>query len=126
MRSTSLEIYHRIKSEGLLKGLRLQVYGVLFEHGGMTVGEMFQRHFSTFQRSSISSRLSELERMGAVIAGPERKCGYTGNNAIVWELTDRVPIKLVKPPQKHRCCICRGRGWVIARQKSDDPTPALF
>ena len=95
-RNTSREVYERIKSEGLLSRLRFEVYEVLFQHGPLTASETWDRHLPNRQRSSISARFSELEAMHVVVGTKERRCGYTNNNAIAWDVTANLPVPLAR------------------------------
>ena len=113
MRSTSLQAYTAIKEGGLLSQLRFEVYEKIVEHGPMTANEMWGFYFKeSRQAHSISPRFSELESMGVLYQLMERKCRYTGNNAIVWDVTDNLPSKPVKAPKRmtakqenHECCL---------------------
>lgn len=101
-RETSIETYNKIKEEGLLSKLRFDVYEFLFNHGPMTCRELMMamqtkrgRHF-VVAGSSLSTRFSELERMGVVKETQVRPCKETGRSAIEWDVTSKIPIKLEK------------------------------
>lgn len=101
VRETSIECYRKIKEQGLLSQLRLEVYDVLYNYGPLTAGEMWSRFFiKQRQRSSISARFSELEEMGCVKVTSERPCGYTGKVSIAWDVTSELPRPLKKYVQE--------------------------
>lgn len=118
IRRTSIEIYRRIKEEGLLSQLRFEVYDVLYRYGPLTAGEAWSWYFSRRQRSSISARMSELEERGVVYQHEERVCGLTGNKAIAWATTDRLPVDPPKKEAKKPCPHCQGTGYY------QEPQPA--
>lgn len=96
-RQTSIDVYRQIESEGLLGRLQLMVYDVLFHRGPLTSGELWKFHFPDLQRQSLTPRLIELERMGAIQIGDKRECKFTGRECIQWDVTSRLP---VKPPKE--------------------------
>ena len=107
-RSTSIETYRQIESEGLLSRLRFDVYKVLFNGGPMTQGEVVDR-FGGVPRPSITPRFAELERFGVIESIGERPCRVTGRKSMVWQTNDRLPVK----PQeqlKLKCPHCNGKG----------------
>lgn len=91
MRETSLEAYNRIKDEGLLSERRFEVYEITYLHGPGTAGELSQ-HTHKQNRNNFATRLTELRKQGVVRECGERDCLVTGYNAIVWEVTDEMPI----------------------------------
>lgn len=101
IRQTSIEVFHQIESEGLLGRLQLLVYETLFHRGPLTSGELWKFHFPELQRQSLTPRLIELERMGALRTGEKRECKFTGRECIVWDVTDRLPVKLPKDKSKN-------------------------
>ena len=44
-------------------------------------------------RNGMGSRLSELRSVGAVYEVGTRRCSVTGHNVILWDVTDRLPLK---------------------------------
>ena len=130
MRQTSIDVYKRIVADGLLRGLRLEIYGVLFDRGAMTAGELWAENLRTnkpnLQRSSVSARMSELEEMGAVENAGERECRLTSNRAIAWRVTTRLPMRRQLPRRRKCCPECKGRGWVIPRKKPEDTATLLL
>jgi len=123
---TSLEVYHRIKSEGLLSQLRFEVYEILFRHGPLTAGEVWSRYFrERRQRSSISARMSELERRGAIVVHEARACGYTGNTSIAWRTTNNIPSE-IDTETKIKCDHCNGKGYIKPTVKFDEKGQGVF
>jgi hypothetical protein len=45
-------------------------------------------HHSGFDRYVVARRLPEMERLGLVKRGPERRCTYSGHDAIAWTATE--------------------------------------
>lgn len=99
-RQTSIEVYRQIEREGLLGRLQLMVYDVLFHRGPLTSGELWKFHFPELQRQSLTPRLIELERMGAVRSGEKRACQFSGRDCVEWDVTDGLPVKPVKTETK--------------------------
>lgn len=91
IRETSREAYDRIKAEGLLSERRFEVYEITFLHGPGTAGELSQ-HTHKQNRNNFATRLTELRHQGVVREVGERECKVTGYTAIVWEVTDDLPV----------------------------------
>ncbi len=111
IQQTSIEAYHQIKEKGLLSKLRFEVYETLFFHGSMTQGECWKNHFPNRQRHDVCPRFAELERRGVIRCVGERPCAVTGRNAMVWELTNRLPIS-VRNKRRVKCEHCEGKGTI--------------
>lgn len=96
-RDTSIEIYRRIKEEGLLSKLRFDVYEVIFQHGPLTQMEAWQ-YFDKkhIQLRSVTPRFSELLERDVIGITRERPCKITGNLAIEWDVTNRLPVPVIK------------------------------
>lgn len=117
-RKTSIEAYNTIKENGLLSKRRLEVYEALFEFGPCTGGELFRKANAkqkNIPNANIVTRLGELRRVGVVAEVGERKCAATGMNVIVWDVTDKLPLKLEKPI-KSKCKTCNGKGYIVEQQ----------
>ena len=106
MRQTSLEAFQAIKSEGLLSGMRLRVYELLYHRGPLTGREVN----SFLEGVSYHKRLSELERVGVAGLVGRRKCSITGRLAVEWDVTDAMPT---------------GQPKTVAKPTDDDITHAL-
>lgn len=113
VRKTSIEVYRRIVSEGLLSKRRLDIYSVLFHEGPLTANEVFKRLLgkSNINSANTGARLFELREMGAAEETGTRKCSVTGNNVIVWDVTGKLP---KKPPKEDfiKCPHCKGTGKI--------------
>ena len=93
-RLTSIRVYREIERNGLLSRRRWEVYKILFEHGPLTAIEVISRSGSLGGiRNGMGSRLSELRSVGAVYEVGTRRCSVTGHNVILWDVTDRLPLK---------------------------------
>lgn len=95
MRKTSIDVYHKIKENGLLSKMRWEVYDCLYQHGPLSQNETSYKLRGRLDWG-INPRFSELEKMGAIEAVGERSDRYTNNNVLIWDVTDSIPIKLEK------------------------------
>lgn len=112
-RRTSIEIYHKIESNGLLSKKRWEIYRILFKHGPLTSNEVFQ--FSDAKgfdhRHNTNARMSELRTMGVAEEVGEKICTVTGVNVLLWDVTDKLPRKIMKS-KKIKCPHCKGKGFL--------------
>lgn len=117
VRNTSIEVYHRIKDEGLLSRKRQEIYEVLFEQGPLTGNEIFKRikGVSHIVHANIHSRLNEMEKLGVAERIGEKICSVTGNNVDLWDVTSKLPIKFDKP-KRVKCPHCDGHGYIETKQ----------
>lgn len=120
IRQTSIEAYNQIKNSGLLSERRWQVYDVLFEYGPMTGGETFQRMKQKYSvmaptNSNTTTRLGELRNMGVVMELGTKTCSVSGQTVILWDVTDKLPTKLVKS-KRTKCRHCSGKGYLEDKQ----------
>ena len=102
VRETSKAALLRVISSGVLGEMQKLVYEALHNHGPCTANELYiqlSRRRATNQ-ANIPTRLGELRAMGSVVEKSKRKCSVTGQTVLVWECTDRVPIKLAKEKSK--------------------------
>lgn len=96
-RQTSAETYYKIEQDGLLKGLRLEVYRALFKNGPMTQMETCRAiNNPSIQDRSLMPRFAELKQMGVISEVKERPCRITKRNTIEWAITENLPIKIVQ------------------------------
>ena len=94
-RQTSIATYNHIKDNGILSKRRWEVYSLLFQHGPATCTEIWKKHGGL--QHSITPRLAELEVRGFIYEVGKRPCTFTGQNCIVWDVTDRKdPLEVVK------------------------------
>lgn len=94
VRRTSREAYEKILREGLLPNRRMQVYEWLYERGPATAREV-ERAFildGNHHGRHVNKRLPELREQGVVEELGERQCAVTGENAILWDVTDALPV----------------------------------
>lgn len=91
MRETSIEVYRQVEAEGLLTGLRSEVYKTLFHYGPLTQGECWKRYFGHRQRHDIAPRFAELEKRGVIKIVDKRPCGVTGRVVYAWDVTKDLP-----------------------------------
>lgn len=119
VRKTSIEVYHKIKSEGLLSKMRLEAYKLLYEHGPCTASELFsiakKINGNTSLRDCYQKRLGELRDQGAVSELGEKICSVSNRLVILWDVTDKLPIKTEKPVRR-KCKACNGRGYFEQQQ----------
>ena len=96
---TSLKALRIIEANGSLTFAKRAVYAHLVFNGPMTAGELTAQMKPPNQTNpSYHKRLSELEALGVVHRIGTRPCKITGHNAIVWEVTDNLPVE--KPTKK--------------------------
>lgn len=114
VRKTSIEAYHKIKDGGLLSERRWQVYACVFEHGPMTSAEAFRiiNGYNPIKNITQSrARFTELREMGVFAEVGEKICSVTNHKAILWDVTDKLPVKFEKP-EREQCKTCGGRGYI--------------
>lgn len=121
IRQTSLEAYRQIQSEGLLSRVRFDVYSILFREGPLTMADIHKRLSSgrSVSGGTYTSRLSELERIGVIREVKRVKCPITGRTATLWDVTDKLPIKLEKS-KRLKCKSCNGKGYLETQQARFD------
>lgn len=102
-RKTSLEVYERIKREGLLSERRQQVYDILYEFGPLTGGQVAVKmrldHGVRGVSESVRNRLTELREWGCVEELEDIDCPVTGNRSILWDVNGKAP---EKPKEKRK------------------------
>lgn len=97
-RQTSIEVYHKIKTNGLLPAKRLQVYDWLFHHGPATAGEVTHALKGPNEvHPSYHRRLDELGEQGVAYRTQFRKCSITGEEVTEWDVTAELPRKFTAP-----------------------------
>ena len=105
-RETSIETYYKIKDEGLLSDLRFEVYETLFNYGPLTQMELCRKISHPFRQDrSYMPRFAELKNMQVIAEAGERVCQITGRNVLIWDVTNKLPIKLEKT-KKEKCPHC--------------------
>lgn len=115
VRETSIEIYNKIKETGVLSRRRFEVYGVLFENGPLTGGQvkkiLVSKQYVNGVSETVRNRITELVKMGAVKELGSVPCPVTGNTSILFDVTANYP-KKIKTKPKQLCLICNGTGFV--------------
>lgn len=100
-RRTSAEAYRHIAEEGLLSKMRFRVYEALYNvnlrtREPCTAQELASTFPASDRNSSVGlnlhARLGELRARKVVAECGERKCRVTGRNAILWHVTDSLPV----------------------------------
>lgn len=99
-RDTSIEVYRRIEAEGLIQGLRWDVYRALYEYGPMTQMETCRRIGGGRQDRSYMPRFAELKRQGSIVETRKRKCMVTSREVYEWKTTNEIPKKILPRPSK--------------------------
>lgn len=98
-RIASVAAYQKIKDNGLLSTRRFQVYEHIYQNGPVTQRQTcaaFGHHMS----NSIRPRFAELERAGVVKVVGEVVDSKTDMTVSLWDVTDRLPTKIVAPMGK--------------------------
>lgn len=103
-RSTGTTAYRNVQKSGMLSAIRLKVYEVLCNSGPLTANELRLKISSTANSGVYSTRLSELERMGAVKTIGRRICTTSGHPALIWAITGNMPKNIVEhnPTRKQK------------------------
>lgn len=114
MRETSIQVFHQIEAEGLLSKMRFMVYSIVVNKGPLTIAEA-SKYVPLIDSRSISPRFAELERVGCIAAIGRKICSVTGREVILWETTNKLPVKLEKP-ERHKCKTCDGKGYTEETQ----------
>jgi len=97
IRKTSRIAYKQIQEQGLLSQRRFEVYEALFYHGPLTANEAREHIGGHVPLNSVSPRMAELKDRGVVVEVGEKICSVTGKKAILWDVTDSLP---VEPPKR--------------------------
>jgi len=122
VRKTSIAAFNNIKENGLLSERRFQVYNSLFDCGPATGGEVFEKMREKYGvlipvNSNTITRLGELRELGVAEELGERVCSISGQNVILWDVTDRLPVKYEKP---------RSEAWRLLKRVYDEVNPAFM
>lgn len=104
-RYQSIEVYRRIEAEGLLSKRRLELYQLLYEYGPCSSSELFEHYKGRYKpqfsyNANVHSRLNEMREQGAVFeVQPDYVCKIKGNHVILWDVTDKIPVKFKREPK---------------------------
>jgi hypothetical protein len=117
IRQTSIDVYRQIEAEGLLSRLRWEVYKVLFEKGPLSQTDSYLHLTKSTKKGpqSYAPRFAELKNLGVIEEVGEKICSTTGRNVLIWDVTDRLPIKFEKP-HREKCKVCNGKGYIETMQ----------
>lgn len=98
-RSTSDEAFQKIRDE--LPARRAEVFEFVWSSGPATAKELEVEMFNADSPNwrDCNKRLSELERQGVIESLVERVCLITGNKAMAWKATGRMPVPLWRKPR---------------------------
>ena len=122
VRETSIEAYNKIKANGLLRQVQLETYSIFFESGPLTTNEMLQiaakkRGSSSYRGlASLQKAVRRLCHLGVLKELEKRVCLVTGNNALEFDVTNKLPVEPLKK-KKEKCPHCDGTG--IAQYDGD-------
>lgn len=122
VRQTSAETYRQIQANGLLGRVRFMVYDLLYAQGPLTAAQvhsLLSKQHKYDHGGTYTSRLSELRNIGVVRELGTCKCPLTGRTVILWDVTDKLPIKFEKPVRE-KCKACEGRGYIESTQARFD------
>lgn len=111
IRQTSRDSYNANKE--FLSERRWQIYNVLWNYGPLTGGEVFQFMKKEYGESFVTNsntvtRLGELRDMGVVSEIGEKTCSISGQNVILWDVTNQIASKLTEKKHEYRflCFVC--------------------
>lgn len=97
-RQTSASAFAAVQSCGYVGRKQREIYAYLYRYGPLTTNELFHGIYGTTEinQPNVHARLSELREMEAVRECGAKACSITGNTVILWDVTDKVPVKMVK------------------------------
>lgn len=125
VRQTSLQAYNEIQANGLLSHMRWVVYDCLFRHGPLTAHELDKYLAKPGEtKTSYHKRLSELRDMGVVAEVGERPCSITNMTAVLWDVTDKLPMRYVPQKSKaqlYREALVRFAAWLRSHPNLSTP-----
>jgi len=95
---TNNQVLNKIKENGLLAGIALEVYEILSANPGRTVGEIYQLYLkknpgTTRARNELAKRVNDLRNWGAIASTGTVVCGFSGRDASMWTVTGNLPVK---------------------------------
>lgn len=107
IRSTSTETYNHIKHSGLLGDMAWAVYKKVYEMGPCTSAEAFREmQAEGIYKNPISqsrARFTELRDAGAFYEVGTKVCSVTGRSAILWDVSDKIPVRPGKKKNDFAC-----------------------
>lgn len=97
VRDTSIEVYNKIKSEGLLSKKRMELYDHIYKHGPLTSNSAFS---ALGWKTNMSGRFTELEDLGVIRAIGKTQDQGSGNTVTLWDVTKYLPEQAKKYTRK--------------------------
>lgn len=110
---TSRLAYERICADGLLPPARLKTYDLTYRIGPVTA-----RQVDDALGRDYHKRLPELVAQGVLQQVGTTTCPVTGQLVTQWDITDRLPVPLPKPPKGEALT---GRAKAVAEIKRRIP-----
>lgn len=94
------------------------MYEILFNDGPLTAHEVVgiaRRKYPLANQTGFNARLSELQSLGVVDVVGEKKNPVSGHLNCLWDVTEKLPIKIEKPI-RCVCKTCGGKGYIEEAQ----------
>jgi hypothetical protein len=107
----SRRTYQAIVANGLLSRGYLKIYSHIYEHGATTRNKLDMALCPGKANPWPSRRLVEMERMGALTVVGQDNTGE--HQCDLWDLTERLPVKLEKKPSSKEA-MRRGLKEIVA------------
>jgi hypothetical protein len=91
-----VRLYETVKNSGHLRGIALDVFGIICSKPGLTAGEIFREYAAlrpntTRARNEIAKRVNDLANWGGVEAAGTTICPESGRKAARWVPTGEAP-----------------------------------
>lgn len=118
--SPTAAVYRAIVENSLLKNRQLEAYRIIYANGPVTASEISKLLGECGiirPRDSISPRLAELARFGAIRRAGTRHCTVTGEKTWTWEVTGALPQRRDRKPSR--------RFWVVGPEAFTDEASAI-
>lgn len=94
IRQTSAEAYRAIQVCGFFARTAVEVYNALYAHGPLTQTETW-KWIGKGKKDVYGPRFPVLVRAGVIQVTGRRPCTETGFNALIYDVTAVMPVKLV-------------------------------
>lgn len=93
---TSSNVYQKVEQKGLLRGVALDVFKIVCDNPGLTIGEISLKYqklnpVKARARNELAKRVSELYQYGALVPYETVQCSVTGRQAARWKPTNQEP-----------------------------------
>lgn len=97
VRQTSKDAFKEVMESGVVGDKQRYYYDLLYKYGPCTANELLQYgKRSNINQANVTTRLGELRDMGVVRELDKRECEVTLMKCLVWDVTDKKPIKAPK------------------------------